>query len=224
MEKGDTSSTAEEDKQPPQPPQTTTTTTAHHLSAPPGLTEDEFNQLKRYVIDFHTYHLTSSQCSSLLAQHIHAPLDVVWSVIRRFDKPQTYKHFIKSCTVGEGFTMAVGCTRDVNVISGLPAATSTERLDLLDDEKHVMGFTIIGGEHRLRNYHAVTTVHEITTEEARRPMTVVLESYVVDVPEGNTEEDTRLFADTVVKLNLQKLAAVTEAMAHDGDAAVKILR
>ncbi|KVH95201.1 abscisic acid receptor PYR1-like [Cynara cardunculus var. scolymus] len=225
MEKGDTSSTAEEDKPPPPlPPQTITTTTTHHLSAPPGLTEDEFSELKPHVIDFHTYHLTSSQCSSLLAQHIHAPLAVVWSVVRRFDKPQTYKHFIKSCTVTEGFTMAVGCTRDVNVISGLPAATSTERLDLLDDQNHVMGFTIIGGEHRLRNYHAVTTVHEITTAENARPMTVVLESYVVDVPEGNTEEDTRLFADTVVKLNLQKLASVTEAMAHDADATVKILR
>lgn len=116
--------------------------------------------------------------------------------------------------------MEVGCTRDVNVISGLPAATSTERLDLLDDENHVLGFTIIGGEHRLRNYHAVTTVHEVVSDENNnnnncRPVTVVLESYVVDVPEGNTEEDTRLFADTVVKLNLQKLASVTEAMAND---------
>ncbi|XP_023736269.2 abscisic acid receptor PYR1-like [Lactuca sativa] len=226
MEKGESSATPEEDKPPPPPPphQTITTTTTHHLSAPPGLTEDEFNQLKPFVIDFHTYHLTSSQCSSLLAQHIHAPAAVVWSVVRRFDKPQTYKHFIKSCTVSEAFTMTVGCTRDVNVISGLPAATSTERLDLLDDEKHVMGFTIIGGEHRLRNYHAVTTVHEIISAVDAPPITVVLESYVVDVPEGNTEEDTRLFADTVVKLNLQKLASVTEAMAHDGDATIKSRR
>ncbi|KAJ0559352.1 putative polyketide cyclase/dehydrase, START-like domain superfamily [Helianthus annuus] len=202
------------------PPQTTTTT--HHLSLPPGLTEHEFNQLKTFVSNFHTYHLSPSQCSSLLAQHIHAPVDVVWSVVRRFDKPQTYKHFIKSCTVGENFKMEVGCTRDVNVISGLPAATSTERLDLLDDDNHVMAFTIIGGEHRLRNYHAVTTVHEVVTENDDS-VTVVLESYVVDVPEGNTEEDTRLFADTVVKLNLQKLAAVTEAMAVDGGASIKNL-
>ncbi|MCD9644597.1 hypothetical protein HAX54_032952, partial [Datura stramonium] len=47
--------------------------------------------------------------------------------------------------------------------------------------------------------------------------TVVLESYVVDVPEGNTEEDTRLFADTVVKLNLQKLATVTETLAREAN-------
>lgn len=49
--------------------------------------------------------------------------------------------------------------------------------------------------------------------------TVVLESYIVDVPEGNTEEDTRLFADTVVKLNLQKLTSVTEGMARAVDSA-----
>lgn len=123
--------------------------------------------------------------------------------------------------MADDFVMSVGCTRDVNVISGLPANTSTERLDILDDEKRVMGFTIIGGEHRLRNYHAVTTVHEMMMMDHVGPTNtggcVVLESYVVDVPEGNTEEDTRLFADTVVKLNLQKLASVTEAMARGSD-------
>lgn len=111
--------------------------------------------------------------------------------------------------------MVVGATRDVNVISGLPANTSTERLDLLDDEKYVTGFSIIGGEHRLKNYRSVTSVHGF--ERHGRIWTVVLESYVVDVPEGNTEEDTRLFADTVVKLNLQKLASVAEAIALGGN-------
>ncbi|KAL0296534.1 UNVERIFIED_CONTAM: Abscisic acid receptor PYL1 [Sesamum radiatum] len=70
------------------------------------------------------------------------------------------------------------------------------------------------GDHRLRNYRSVTTVHEVERREVGI-VTVVLESYVVDVPEGNTEEDTRLFADTVVKLNLQKLASVAEAMGSD---------
>jgi abscisic acid receptor (PYR/PYL family) len=111
--------------------------------------------------------------------------------------------------------MTVGSTRDVNVISGLPAATSTERLDILDDEQQLTGFSIIGGEHRLRNYRSVTTVHGFEREGKIR--TVVLESYVVDVPEGNTEEEARLFADTVVKLNLQKLASVAESLVRDGD-------
>ncbi|XWS49253.1 hypothetical protein CRYUN_Cryun13aG0148100 [Craigia yunnanensis] len=181
---------------------------------PPGLTHDEFCKLIPSITQFHTYSVGPDKCSSLLAQRINAPHDVVWSIVRRFDNPQTYKHFIKSCAL-KGFQMAVGCTRDVNVISGLPAATSTERLDILDDERKVTGFSIIGGEHRLRNYRSVTTVHGF--EREGRIWTIVLESYVVDIPEGNTEEDTRLFADTVVKLNLQKLASVTEGLARDAD-------
>ncbi|XP_016201111.1 abscisic acid receptor PYR1 [Arachis ipaensis] len=195
--------------------------TRHNLTLPSGLTVDEFESLKHSISDHHTYLLGPGQCSSLLAQRIHAPPSVVWSIVRRFDKPQTYKHFIKSCAVKEPFHMAVGCTRDVNVISGLPAATSTERLDLLDDDKHVTGFSIIGGEHRLRNYRSVTTVHGFEDRDGGggggKIYSVVLESYIVDVPDGNTEEDTRLFADTVVKLNLQKLASVTEGMNRDGD-------
>lgn len=50
-------------------------------------------------------------------------------------------------------------------------------------------------------------------EEGSDDWTVVLDSYIVDVPEGNTEDDTRLFADTVVRLNLKKLASVSESMA-----------
>ncbi|XP_051119318.1 abscisic acid receptor PYR1-like [Andrographis paniculata] len=186
--------------------------TAHHLTPPPGLTDDEFEDLKPAVSEFHNYQVNSGQCSSLLAQIVHAPMDTVWSILRRFDKPKTYKHFIKSCSVRDGFSLKVGDLRDVNVISGLPAATSTERLDVLDDERRVTGFSIIGGDHRLRNYRSVTTVHQVHRAEIGI-VTVVLESYVVDVPEGNTEEDTRLFADTVVKLNLQKLASVAESMA-----------
>ncbi|XP_028783929.1 abscisic acid receptor PYR1-like [Neltuma alba] len=189
--------------------------TQHHLTAPSGLTNDEFEGLKRSVTEHHTYMVGSDQCSSLLAQRIHAQPDTVWSVVRRFDKPQVYKHFIKSCALKEGFRMTVGCTRDVNVISGLPAETSTERLDILDDDRYVTGFRIIGGEHRLRNYRSVTTVHGFEGEG--KIWTVILESYIVDVPEGNTREDTRLFADTVVKLNLQKLASVTEGMNCRGD-------
>ncbi|KAM7253911.1 hypothetical protein ACFE04_031593 [Oxalis oulophora] len=204
---------------PSTPPNSSTqpeTYTSHHLTIPPGLTQSEFNSLQPAIAEFHTYKLNpQTQCSSLLAQHINASPDTVWSVVRRFDKPQTYKHFIKSCTVSEDFEMKVGCTRDVNVISGLPAATSTERLDIMDEERRVTGFSIIGGEHRLTNYRSVTTVHQfVDDEDDGKIWTVVLESYLVDVPQGNTEEDTRLFADTVVKLNLQKLASVTEGLAR----------
>ncbi|KAF9689675.1 hypothetical protein SADUNF_Sadunf01G0116900 [Salix dunnii] len=191
------------------------TYTTHHVTVPPGLTQYEFDEINSLISEFHTYRISPGQCSSLLAQSINSPNDLVWSIVRLFDKPQTYKHFIKSCSVAPGFTMAVGSTRDVNVISGLPAATSTERLDILDDERQVTGFSVIGGEHRLKNYRSSTTVHGF--EREGKNWTVVLESYIVDVPEGNTEEDTRLFADTVVKLNLQKLASVAEGFNGDGN-------
>ncbi|XP_059642555.1 abscisic acid receptor PYL1-like [Cornus florida] len=193
----------------------TSMSTTHHLTLPRGLTQDEFAEVNRFITEFHTYRVGQGQCASLLAQRVHAPPNTVWSVVRRFDKPQTYKDFVKSCTVRGDSNMTVGCTREVNVVSGLPAETSTERLDILDDDRHVTGFSIIGGEHRLRNYRSVTSVHGI--ERDGRIWTVVLESYVVDVPEGNTEDETLLFADTVVKLNLQRLAAVTEGLARDGD-------
>ncbi|EEE56593.1 hypothetical protein OsJ_05953 [Oryza sativa Japonica Group] len=108
---------------------------------------------------------------------------------------------------GDGAT--VGSVREVAVVSGLPASTSTERLEILDDDRHVLSFRVVGGDHRLRNYRSVTSVTEFSSPSSPpRPYCVVVESYVVDVPEGNTEEDTRMFTDTVVKLNLQKLAAV----------------
>ncbi|GMH03746.1 hypothetical protein Nepgr_005585 [Nepenthes gracilis] len=103
----------------------------------------------------------------------------------------------------------VGSIRDVTLISGLPASTSTERLEILDDERRILSFRVIGGEHRLKNYRSVTSVNEF--DRQGEVYTVVLESYSVDIPEGNTAEDTKTFADTVVKLNLQMLADVSMA-------------
>ncbi|KAK9164073.1 hypothetical protein Syun_004975 [Stephania yunnanensis] len=44
----------------------------------------------------------------------------------------------------------IGSLREVNVKSGLPATTSTERLELLDDEAHILSIRIVGGDHRLK--------------------------------------------------------------------------
>lgn len=162
----------------------------------------------------HTHAVAANQCCSAAVQAIDAPLDAVWPVVRRFDKPHEYKRFLKSCDVilGDG---DVGTLREVRVVSGLPAACSTERLDILDDEKHVMSFSVVGGDHRLHNYRSVTTVHA-----AAPPLggggggrTVVVESYVVDVPQGNTKEETCAFVDTIVKCNLQSLAQIAENLA-----------
>ncbi|KAL0321810.1 UNVERIFIED_CONTAM: Abscisic acid receptor PYL4 [Sesamum calycinum] len=121
-------------------------------------------------------------------------------------------HFLKSCDVilGDG---DVGTLREVRVVSGLPAACSTERLEILDDERHVMSFRVVGGEHRLHNYRSVTTLH--AAPPGGSSGTVVVESYVVDVPQGNTKEETCAFVDTIVRCNLQSLAQIAENLAKN---------
>ncbi|KAF2581688.1 hypothetical protein F2Q68_00001607 [Brassica cretica] len=101
---------------------------------------------------FHTHEVGPNQCCSAVIQEISAPISAVWSVVRRFDNPQAYKHFLKSCNVIGGDGGNVGSLRQVHVVSGLPAASSTERLDILDDERHVISFSVVGGDHRLSNY------------------------------------------------------------------------
>ncbi|KAF5940001.1 hypothetical protein HYC85_021168 [Camellia sinensis] len=177
---------------------------------PQGLTPEEFSELDSLIRTYHTFEPKPNTCTSLITQHIDAPSDVVWPLVRSFDSPQKYKHFIKSCDMtGDG---GVGSIREVTVVSGLPASTSTERLEILDDEKHILSFRVVGGEHRLNNYRSVTSVNEFNKDG--KVYTIVLESYVVDIPEGNTGEDTKMFVDTVVKLNLQKLGVVAMASLH----------
>ncbi|THU48771.1 hypothetical protein C4D60_Mb06t02530 [Musa balbisiana] len=179
-----------------------------HCHPAQGLTQEEMAELEPVIRAHHTFPRVPGTCTSLITQRIDAPLCAVWPVVRSFDRPERYKHFIKSCRLvrGDG---GVGSVREVTVVSGLPASTSVERLEILDDDRHVLSFCVMGGEHRLRNYRSVTSVTELHREG--KAYTLVIESYVVDIPEGNTEEDTKMFTDTVVKLNLQKLAAVAMA-------------
>ncbi|CAN7062889.1 unnamed protein product [Brassica oleracea var. botrytis] len=180
-----------------------------------GLTDEEHKTLEPVINTYHQFEPDPTTCTSLVAQRIDAPASIVWPLIRSFDNPQRYKHFVKSCrrVSGDG---GVGSVREVTVISGIPASTSTERLEFLDDNHRVLSFRVVGGEHRLNNYKSVTSVNEFLNQDSRRVYTVVLESYTVDVPEGNTVEDTRMFVDTVVKLNLQKLGVIaTAAPTHD---------
>lgn len=177
---------------------------------PQGLTSEELSELEPLICTYHKFEPSPNTCTSLITQRIEAPTGLVWPLVRSFDNPQRYKHFIKSCNMsGDG---DVGSIREVTVVSGLPASTSTERLEILDDEKHVLSFRVVGGEHRLNNYKSVTSVNEF--EKDGKVYSVVLESYVVDIPEGNTGEDTKMFVDTVIKLNLQKLAVVAMANLH----------
>nr|XP_043621151.1 abscisic acid receptor PYL4-like [Erigeron canadensis] len=164
------------------------------------------NRIPDTIARFHTHPVSQNQCCSAVIQQVNAPVNTVWSVVRRFDNPQAYKHFVKSCNVLDGNGTDIGTLRQVNIISGLPAVNSTERLEILDDEHHVFSFSIVGGDHRLSNYKSVTTLHPTANGNG----TVVVESYVVDIPHGNTKEETFGFVDTIVKCNLQSLAKIAE--------------
>lgn len=171
--------------------------------------EEEYECLKDVVGRYHNHSVGYGRCCSMVVQRIRATVEDVWSVVRRFDKPQTYKHFIRSCSMrGDG---TVGSIRELRVVSGLPAERSTERLEILDDDRHVLSFRIVGGDHRLENYRSYTTLHEICDADGKAGA-MVIESYAVDVPEGNSPEDTCLFADTIVKCNLQSLAHISEQL------------
>lgn len=181
------------------------------------MSEEEYMALHNNVERFHgaaALGVGGGECRSLVAKRIMAPVGVVWAVVRRFDRPQAYKNFISSCSMrGDG---SVGSTREVRVVSGLPAASSTERLEILDEEHHILSFRVLGGDHRLHNYRSVTTLHHYRppAPAAAGSVTLVIESYVVDVPPGNSRDDTRLFVDTIVRCNLQSLAHISERAAR----------
>lgn len=162
-----------------------------------------------YIRKHHKHEVREKQCTSCLAKHIKAPVHLVWSLVRRFDQPQKYKPFVSGCNV-QG-DLEIGSVREVNVRSGLPATTSTERLELLNDEEHILGMKIVGGDHRLRNYSSIITLHPEIVDG--RPGTLVIESFVVDVPEGNTKDETCYFIEALIKCNLKSLADVSERLA-----------
>ncbi|KAF5478109.1 hypothetical protein F2P56_004694 [Juglans regia] len=166
-----------------------------------------------YIRRHHRHEIKEHQCGKSLVKYIKAPVPLVWSLVRRFDQPQKYKPFVSRCIVQAG-DLQIGSVRQVNVKSGLPATTSTERLELLDDEEHIFSMTIVGGDHRLKNYSSVITVHPEIIDG--RPGTLVIESFVVDVPDGNTKDETCYFVEALIKCNLKSLTDVSERSAvHD---------
>jgi abscisic acid receptor PYR/PYL family len=107
----------------------------------------------------------------------------------------------------EGDGATVGSVRELNLITGFPGKSSRERLEILDDEQRVISFRILGGEHCFFNYRSVTSVHEVMSPDG--PLTMVVESYVMDVMPGNTAEETRYVANTIIGFNHRNLAEWT---------------
>ncbi|MCO5572962.1 hypothetical protein L7F22_026724 [Adiantum nelumboides] len=164
-----------------------------------------------YIAQHHHHETLERQASSVLSKRIRAPVDVVWSTVRKFDEPQKYKTFVKSCIMHGD--VRPGNVREVCVISGLPATTSLEMLEMLDDEQHIICYRVLGGDHRLRNYKSMVTLHPETVNG--KPGTLVLESFSVDIPDGNTKDDAKFFVEALIKCNLKALADICEKV-HTG--------
>lgn len=175
-----------------------------------GTENGVFNSTEmEYIRRYHNQQPGENQCSAALVKHIRAPVPLVWSLVRRFDQPQKYKPFVSRCVVRGN--LEIGSLREVDVKSGLPATTSTERLEVLDDNEHILSIRIIGGDHRLRNYSSIMSLHPEIIDG--RPGTLVIESFVVDVPEGNTKDETCYFVEALIKCNLKSLSDVSEGHA-----------
>ncbi|CAL9073456.1 unnamed protein product, partial [Musa acuminata var. zebrina] len=57
---------------------------------------------------YHSRHKAPGQCRSANVQYVAAPLPVVWSLLRRLDRPQGYKRFLKGCRLRAGVRAAGG--------------------------------------------------------------------------------------------------------------------
>lgn len=65
-----------------------------------------------------------------------------------------------------------------------------------------------------QNYSSIITVHPEVIDG--RPGTIVIESFVVDVPDGNTQDETCFFVEALIRCNLKSLADVSERLALQG--------
>ncbi|KAI5002125.1 hypothetical protein ZWY2020_026775 [Hordeum vulgare] len=63
--------------------------------------------------------------------------------MRSFSNPQRYKHFVRTSALVAGDEASVGNAREDTVVSGLPAFTSSERLEILDNGRHILSFSIV---------------------------------------------------------------------------------
>ncbi|GLJ53321.1 hypothetical protein SUGI_1136960 [Cryptomeria japonica] len=113
-------------------------------SIPSGLNPRDVEVVRDVILWYHTYDVPAEHCSWMVAQWV----ELVWSVVSRFDEPEMYKHFVRNCNIvcGDG---GVGSAREVSLISWIPATTNTERLELLDRTHHVIIYRILVDEHEL---------------------------------------------------------------------------
>lgn len=91
--------------------------------------------------------------------------------------------------------LKIGSVREVN-----------ESLEILDDEERVFSVRIV----RVKNYTSTMTIHSEMVDG--RPGTLVVESYVVDVPDGKSKEEICCYVEGMIKCKLKSLADASESL------------
>jgi hypothetical protein len=67
----------------------------------------------------------------------------------------------------------------IDVKSGLPATTSTEISEVLDDNEHILSIRIIGGDHRLRlGYEYLLTIIYLLNSHFKEPHVLIFYSHI----------------------------------------------
>eukprot|EP00897_Mesotaenium_endlicherianum_P006943 jgi/Mesen1/6277/ME000324S05315 len=159
-----------------------------------------------HVRKFHDRKVGAEEAYNVVYQPVRASPEAVWSVLRDFHRPQRFRWAIGSCELNlpEGEQLHAGVTRRMTTVTGIPGSYITERLDWLCDEERVLGYTIIDTDFRLEGCHTVISVHKDVVDG--EVDTLVIQSYVITPPQGNSQEETVLLLDTIVKQNLKNLA------------------
>lgn len=89
---------------------------------------------------------------------------------------------------------------------------------MINGEYHRLALSLIQRPHpvfkNMQNYSSIVTVHPEVIDG--RPGTLVIESFVVDIPDGNTKDETCYFVEALIKCNLKSLADVSERLAVQG--------
>lgn len=67
----------------------------------------------------------------------------------------------------------------------------------------------------MQNYSSSVSVHPEVIEG--RSWSLVIESFVVDVPEENTKDETCSFVEALIRCNLKSLADASERLALQTD-------
>ncbi|KAL3695783.1 hypothetical protein R1sor_009859 [Riccia sorocarpa] len=166
------------------------------------------------IKQFHMLEARENQTRGFVFKEIEAPAECAWSFVRRFDRPQDYKEFLFDCVVMKGDGRQPGSVRHVIVKPELPGKDSLEELLILDEANRVLSFRILAGQHDLHSYKSVTSVVDRTLTNGK-PGSLVVESYVVDVPDGNTAEQTNTLVKTVIRTHLITLGQLARSLKEE---------